>query len=403
MTYFVDPYKSYYEKLSQASGMSSSVSSITGKMGDSKTAFSKIQSSLANSNWKEKGIEELKQNTMPMIEKTYLTISNNISKVLSGIVGLAGDLCNAAKSLKEEDEKYDELKGELAGLAECPMYDGNGKENPEYSSYINKKTQLEKDIRDAEDRCKKAVQECDSIVSSIKALDNSVEEVEFSSMESGLNNNTLSSASIIESVNNGKMLKVSCEGREFYVVNTKINPIDYQRYVQENGLYQNKGLLPGDCMLLSQYYAMDMLRGTYTSGSAMAQGQGSPATRIDDYVQSPNREDVLNYIYNESLEGRPTVLQATQVRSSEGLRHLVTFIGFSTDVESIADLTANNILVLDCVDGQVQTLAKARAEGGHERDLYAQGGTYFARGATTAFKEKEVYNEEWQRNHSAAA
>jgi len=399
MTYFIDPYKKYYEKLGQADGLSSSVTTISSSLGDSKTTLSNITSSISNSAWQEKGIDELKQNVIPLIDKSFITLAENISSVLGGIASAASDLFNETKRLKTEDEKYDNLIAELANLVEVPRYDDRGNVNPDYSAYSSKKIQLEEEIKNAKNICEECVKSCDAIVSEIKSLDGSVKDVKINISTVSTGNNL----SVIESVKNGKMLKVSCEGREFYIVNTKINPIDYQRYIQENGLYQNNGLLPGDCMLLSQYYVMDMLRGTLTGGSAMAQGQGSPATRIDDYVQSENRNDVLKYIYSESLEGRPTVLQTTQVRSNEGFRHLVAFLGFSTDVEKIEDLTAKNIIVLDCVDGQIQTLAKARAEGGHERDLYAQGGTYFARGATTDFKEKEVYNEEWQRNHSNVA
>ena len=42
-------------------------------------------------------------------------------------------------------------------------------------------------------------------------------------------------------------------------------------------------------------------------------------------------------------------------------------------------------------NGKIQTLSKSRADGGHERDLFAQGGNFFVRGATDEFKSKEVY------------
>ena len=60
-------------------------------------------------------------------------------------------------------------------------------------------------------------------------------------------------------------------------------------------------------------------------------------------------------------------------------------------LKSYKDLTPDNILVLDCVDGKVQTLGQSRASGGHERRLFAQGGNYFARGASDNFLSKEVY------------
>ena len=195
------------------------------------------------------------------------------------------------------------------------------------------------------------------------------------------------------------MLRITYNGREYYVVNTNINCLDYEEYVQKYGLCQNNGLLGGDCMVLSQYYAMDMMRGTWTSYNQMANGEGSPATRLNDYVKSTNEEDVLKYVYEEALAGRPTVLQVSQVNSSNGERHLVTVVGFDSSVKSYEDLTPDKIFVLDCVDGKLQTLGQSRSEGGHERYVYAQGGNYLVRGATDEFKSEEVYNSNWQSKH----
>jgi hypothetical protein len=187
------------------------------------------------------------------------------------------------------------------------------------------------------------------------------------------------------------MIKIELNGKEFWVVDTKISVQDYANYVYSHGLNQNAGLLGGDCMLLSQYYAVDMLRGTYTSKGTMAATQGSPATRINNPCLSQNEQDVLNFAYNEINEGRPVVLQVTQIRSNEGLRHLVTMVGFTSDVKSAADLNPDNILVLDCVDGKLQTLGQAREQGGHARSLFNQGRKgYYALGATDKFLAKEV-------------
>ena len=115
------------------------------------------------------------------------------------------------------------------------------------------------------------------------------------------------------------------------------------------------------------------------------------AIKENNYVKSSSRDPILKYIYNEALAGRPTALQVTQVNSYKGDRHWVTVVGFSTSVKSYKDLNANNLLVLDCVDGKLQVLSKSRAQGGHQRDLFAQGGSYLVRGATSTFLNKEVY------------
>lgn len=191
-------------------------------------------------------------------------------------------------------------------------------------------------------------------------------------------------------LSSGTMVTYSYDGKNFNVVNTKIPVGEYEQYVQKYGVNQNAGLLGGDCMLLSQYYAKDLLTGKYTSKSSMAACQGGPAVRMNERCRSTNQQDVLDYTYNELSQGHPVVLQVSQVNSYKGWRHLVTAIGYDSSVTSSKDLNPNNILVLDCVDGKIQTLGKARSEGGHERTLFAQGGNYQALGPTEAFLAKEV-------------
>ena len=180
-------------------------------------------------------------------------------------------------------------------------------------------------------------------------------------------------------VNGGTMYTYTHNGQTFNVTNTKINVDDYAAYIQKNKMYQNAGFLGSQCMLLSQYYASDMLRGEYTSKDTMANHGGSPAVKMNERTKSSEEQPVKDYMYQELSQGHPVVLQVTQKRSNEGLRHLVTAVGYSSNVSSSADLTPENILVLDCVDGKVQTLSE------RNRKLYAQGGNYQALGPTNKF------------------
>ncbi len=207
-------------------------------------------------------------------------------------------------------------------------------------------------------------------------------------------NNTISdktgtgptSTSSANAISSGTMVPYQFNGKNFNVVNTKISLDDYTAYINKNKMTQNGGLLGGDCMLLSQYYAADMLSGKYTSRSAMANCQGAPAPRMNEVMSTPNRDEALQYMYKELNEGHPVTLQATQVNTQkDGSRHIVTVVGYTSDVKSASDLNKDNILVLDNVDGKIQTLGQARSEGGHDRDLFAQGGKYQVKGPTEKF------------------
>ena len=181
------------------------------------------------------------------------------------------------------------------------------------------------------------------------------------------------------------LLKYSFNGKTFLIPNTKISLDDYAAYIKNNKMYQDAGFLGGDCMLLSQYYASDMIMGKYTKKQVMYDHGGSPAVKMNERCKSTNPSDVLNYCYSEINQGHPVVLQVSQVNSNRGARHLVTMVGYTTDVKGPEDLTPDNILVLDCYDGTVQTLGQARSQGGHERRLFAQGGNYQALGPTEKF------------------
>ena len=188
-------------------------------------------------------------------------------------------------------------------------------------------------------------------------------------------------------VTDGSMYSYLYNGKEFNVTNTKINVDDYAAYLQKNKIYQNAGFMGNQCMLLSQYFASDMLKGTYTSKDTMADHGGSPAVKMNEKVISGNVEPVMEYTYNELSQGNPVVLQVTQKKSNEGKRHLVTAVGYSSSVTSYQDLTPENILVLDCVDGKVQTLDE------RNRNYFNQGGNYQVLGPTekflTSIKEKD--------------
>jgi hypothetical protein len=146
---------------------------------------------------------------------------------------------------------------------------------------------------------------------------------------------------------------------------------------------------------------MDMMRGTYTTKVQMVNFECGPSPRMNAGISTESEDELLEYLYNEATNGRLTTLQVTQRMTEKtengytGPRHVVTVIGFDSSVKSSKDLNPDTILVLDCVDGKIQTLSQARSEGGHERDIYKRDGFYFAHGATETFLVEEVENDEW--------
>ena len=180
----------------------------------------------------------------------------------------------------------------------------------------------------------------------------------------------------------GAMRSYTYNGKEFNITNSPINLDDYQAHLQKNGLYQNAGLLGSRCDMLSGYYAMDLLRGSYTSKNTMQEGSGGSCYNLNRTVSDVNVEPIMQYTYDELSKGNPVVLQVTQKRSNEGLRHFVTVVGYSSNVSSYQDLTPENMLVIDCVDGKIQTLNE------RNRNYYNQKGKYYAKAPTEDFLAK---------------
>lgn len=394
MTYFIDPYKKYYNVLSGASGLGDAASLVSNKVSESGEIVGKLNSSISNSEWNELGIKELEQNVLPSIKANHDILTNNVTNCLAAIASKAtGELLPETIKLKEEDEKYDNYKEQLENLNSVSQDD------PNYSSYVNTKSELQTKMNESKTKCEEYIRNCNSIVSSIQALDSAATDFSVAVVSTGGGGNTLS---VIESVEGGNMLKITCNGKEYYVANTRISVIEYQEYIEKVGLCQNSGFMPSECSTLSQVYACDLMRGTYTARSDDAVQAQSPCTRVGATCESTNKDDVLKYIYDEITNGRVVTLQATQVNTTvDGSRHVVTVVGFDSSVKSWKDINKDTLLVLDCVDGKIQTLGQSRESGGHERDFYQMGNsrgsrTYLVHGATDEFLSKEVENAEWQ-------
>lgn len=190
------------------------------------------------------------------------------------------------------------------------------------------------------------------------------------------------SSGLIENANitsKENLRAINFNGETFYIADTKIPLEEYEKYIRSRKMYQDAGFQGSQCMILSQYYASDMISGKFTTKEAMDNHRGAPAVKMNERCKSTDPDDVLRYVYQEINAGNPVVLQVTQKNSNKGARHLVTMVGYTSDVKSYKDLTPDKILVLDCYDGKVQTLST------RNRRLFNQGGNYQALGPTEKF------------------
>lgn len=419
MKYFINPYKKYHEKLSGLGNLTGEASAVASSIESAKSSISTLNSSINDSKWSEMGIDELKANVLPAILSNHETLADNINNSLVQIVNKAiGELLPVLTSLKEADEKLDKLNKELDTLLANPITekdaDGNERTTAAYQREVNEKKE---EIEKTEKMCIELKNAADDCINEIKALDQAVSDfkVDISSITVSSSSNV--ATTVGQSVKDGKMIEIEFRGKKYYIANTKINALEYEKYLQETGAYQtNDAGLDGRCSTIACYYAVDMMRGTFTKRSVMADKDAKTGVcqRMGNGLATESEKEMLEYLYNELANGRMATLQVTQVNTVKtdkgyaGPRHVVTVIGFDESVKGPEDLNPDTILVLDCVDGKIQTLGQSRSEGGHERDLYQRDTgkgvrKYFAGGATDDFLSLEVENDEWYAKHGVKA
>lgn len=82
MSYFVDPYKKYYEMLKSKTSITSECGNITSSISESSTSLSNLKTLLSSSTWKEMGIEELATATIPNLSKSVTQLQSNFENGL---------------------------------------------------------------------------------------------------------------------------------------------------------------------------------------------------------------------------------------------------------------------------------------------------------------------------------
>lgn len=255
-TYFINPYKNYYEKLNTNTNIINECNNLISSATTSQQIIDSLNSKLVDSRWKELGYQELVSNSIPGISTEIQTIMNNLTDGLLSVCTISiNELLPLLIKLKEEDEKFEGLKCDLANLKAPERYDKKGNETQSYRDYISQESSLKSAINDSEKLCIQYQKEIDNIVNNIKSLDSSIQETNTSAYAT----TSTSGISVVSTSNLDNLVKINYNGINYNVVNTKIPVVEYSEYVQKNRMYQNAGALGGQCMIASQIYARDLL------------------------------------------------------------------------------------------------------------------------------------------------
>ena len=409
MKYFINPYKQYYEKLAGLVGLPAQAAKAVACAENAQNSVSKLNSSVNDSTWSELGIDEFKKNVIPALLSNHQTLTESV-KVLEKIAKVAlEDLYPKLGELKDADEKLENVTTAYESLKSRPEYeekeDGTKVETQKYKDDLAKKKE---EMEKTEELCKECIGMANEYLQRIKDLDSSVQDLKNESLSLSDGSSETLGRVVGPPFNTAKMFEIEVNGRKFYVANTKINALDYQDYLQDVKMFQNAGFMDGHCPILSQSYACDMMRGTFTARDVYTVMKVQrPSVRINGGIFTDDDDELYQAIYNELTSGRVGTLRVTRNTPVKDGTHVVTVVGFDASVKSYKDLNADTILVLDCVDGKLQTISQVRSEGGHERKIVKVSGRkngvkqygYVFHTATEDFLEQEVENDEWFEKH----
>ena len=360
--YFVDPYKTYYDKLNAASGLTASSSKVQEKTSFLVSSVSRLSTQVGSASWLEKGQKEVVSSTLPALSKAVQSLSDGIAATLVVAVDMAvNQLLPTVTELKANDELYEKYLNELNSLVEpSPRYETRRVswfsketetvETDAYKEYVAKKTKLEAEVAKYKKLCEDGVAKANEIATSINALSGSLVTVKATGADMDGRNYPGSKEYYLTADMEVSRTNALINYGEYYVVNTAFPVIDYYNHIQKYGIYQDATTdYRNKCLGVSYLYARDL-----SVGSAKKDMDSAYAGAETWYTMtnSPEEEIALDIVYREITAGRPVAMNV----KGPTYRHWVTVVGFKTDVSSADELRAEDLLILDSWDGKVERM-----------------------------------------------
>jgi hypothetical protein len=364
MTYFVDPYKKYYESLKDASGMTGKVSTITSTITTLSTNSKNISNKISSSTWKEIGATEVTNKILPGLTALLKKLDTDVETTLSKAVDKAlKTIYPKTESLKEKDERFETLQTEIETYRKTAPRQFNlmSQETSEYKTWSSVLSGKIEEKNKLEEECKKLQEE-------IKAAANEINSLEVTKAE-----DTKISLGGKEGpyVTDGTFIKLNYSGSTFNVINTQnISVTDFVQYINSYRLYQAQQPKYDDaCLGVAKAYGKKLYLNTKLQTN-MDDFYGGAYLQWDNGISSENKDDILRLIYNELIQGKPSVLMVT---TKKGTRHFATVVGMKDTVTCAEDLKEEDLLIIDSWDGKLE--AMDNSETG-DRHMHKQNGKY---------------------------
>lgn len=366
-TYFIDKYKRYHDILDANNSMLTLAEGIESELETSYEELKNLSSNISTSNWNELGKNELSSNYMETLNNQIMILINSV-KTLKDVLNIAmSETLIKLKTLKEKDEELDKVNEEIRRLGSSPkQYNVFGSVTREYQEYINKLNSLNSLKNSLDESLRSLVVEIDNSIKKIEAF--KVEKIEVKVavkvpennpktddnskyVKNKQSQNYLLSNSMFVG-RNGRMLNYG----EYSVVDTPFSVVNFFNYIQKNRVYQDGSDAQNSCFSVAHMYGKSLMLNTTYRGALSQQLHSSAADVLykDRRLNEPNKQVALAAIYDELMAGRPVSIDVK--RKKPGGRHVVTVIGFKTNVKSAAELRSEDLLILDTWDGQIERM-----------------------------------------------
>lgn len=141
----------------------------------------------------------------------------------------------------------------------------------------------------------------------------------------------------------------------YKVVQTPVSVSEYVNLIKKAQIAETKDLnvYSDHCLPFAYVHSYSIFSGD-TSARADDALEYKYASRFKEYVND-SKEDVLEKVYNELVNGRPCLIQVNGNKKGTS-RHYVSVVGFKNDVKNAKDLTEEDLLIIDSYDGKLERM-----------------------------------------------
>ncbi|MBR1795714.1 C39 family peptidase [Candidatus Saccharibacteria bacterium] len=198
----------------------------------------------------------------------------------------------------------------------------------------------------------------------------------------------------------GKTTSLSLMGENWSVADTAISVKDYQQYVYQKKIAQDKKSCDasgncqtystlrespdnGKCLNFSSVYLANLYYGEKVASDKDASAGRAGHTVQGNPYNTSSKQDLLKEIYNQINAGKPVIAKVAYSFEPNS-RHFVVITGYKSSVTSADSLTENDLLILD-------TNATLRYNTSSSGGKAYNSGTYSVGSTLTLFPQNGQY------------